>query len=183
MDLMFKLPTLYIWTIGPLLSALFLRGTQLLEQISTAHKKHLYFFRKEAHLRYQVIMDVFALDTIVIKRRFQLNYLMTSPKNLEKVRIFLLTKLLKTIPTITRGYFSANWLERECWDMFGLFFTKNRDLRRILNDYGFEAYPLRKDFPVTGYSEVFFDEQKKQVSIVPLQGIEEFRTISIINFR
>ena len=76
---------------------------------------------------------------------------------------------------------SANWLERETWDMFGVFFKNHPDLRRILTDYGFEGFPLRKDFPLSGYTEVRYDDEKKRVVLEPLQITQEYRYFDFLS--
>lgn len=85
-----------------------------------------------------------------------------------------------SLPTVSDTFSSANWLEREVWDMYGVFFSGHKDLRRILTDYGFSGFPLRKDFPLTGYSEVRYDDSKKQVVLEPLEVSQEFR---LFNFK
>jgi len=80
------------------------------------------------------------------------------------------------VPSVTDIYSSAGWMERETWDMFGIHFEKNTDLRRILTDYGFEGHPLRKDFPLSGYTEVRYDDSKKRVVALPLEVAQEFRS-------
>jgi NADH-quinone oxidoreductase subunit C len=82
--------------------------------------------------------------------------------------------------SITRFYQSANWLEREVWDMFGIFFFSHPDLRRILTDYGFEGYPLRKDFPITGFKEIRYDDEKKKIVLEPIRMTQEFRYFDFV---
>jgi len=84
------------------------------------------------------------------------------------------------LPTGSDLFSSAGWLEREIWDMYGVFFNEHNDLRRILTDYGFSGFPLRKDFPLTGYTEVRYDDSKKQVVLEPLEISQEFR---LFNFK
>jgi NADH-quinone oxidoreductase subunit C len=85
------------------------------------------------------------------------------------------------IPSIEHIYSSANWFEREVWDLFGVFFSNNLDLRRILTDYGFEGHPLRKDFPLSGYVEARFDEMSKRVILEPIEITQEFRVFQFAN--
>jgi len=159
----------------PSQSTFFRRGSQLMESIPYTSRLLLYIFKKETQFKYQIITDVFPLDFISLKRRFQLSYILSSPYNLFKLRLLILTRSLQIIPSISRTYLSSNWLERECWDMFGLFFNEQRDLRRILTDYGFKGNPLRKDFPVTGYLEISYSDQDKRIFSLPLQGLEVLR--------
>jgi NADH:ubiquinone oxidoreductase subunit C len=92
-----------------------------------------------------------------------------------RIRIKSCIDEITPIQSVTGLYSSAGWWEREAWDMFGIFFSNHHDLRRILTDYGFEGHPLRKDFPLTGYVEVRFDESEKRVRTEPLELDQEFR--------
>jgi len=158
-----------------LFSLFSVRGVDLMEISSNKFLSHMQFAKKEPQLRYQVLTDIFAVDFVSVRKRFQLNYILVSLRCLERLRLVLMTDGLTTVASVTKQYLSANWLERECWDMFGLFFEDHCDLRRILTDYGFEGYPLRKDFPVTGYLEVYYDDELKRVCLQPLKLTQEFR--------
>ncbi len=85
------------------------------------------------------------------------------------------------VPSVTEVFNSANWLEREAWDMYGIYFSGHPDLRRLLTDYGFEGHPLRKDFPLTGYVEVRYDEDQKRVVYEPVKLSQEFRSFDFMS--
>jgi NADH:ubiquinone oxidoreductase subunit C len=111
------------------------------------------------------------------EKRFELVYLLLSLSNREVSRILVKTAIdpLTSVASVVDLWPSANWFERETWDMFGIFFENHLDLRRILTDYGFDGYPLRKDFPLSGFFEVRYHDAKKRVIYEPLQLSQEFR--------
>jgi NADH:ubiquinone oxidoreductase subunit C len=94
------------------------------------------------------------------------------------LRIKTFSSELSFVESLTKVYKSANWLEREVWDLFGVFFSNHPDLRRILTDYGFEGFPLRKDFPLVGFVEVRYDDEKKSIVYEPLSFSQEYRTFA-----
>jgi len=104
-----------------------------------------------------------------------LYYVLLSSKQNHRIMIKLKIHNSTQISTISNLFLSAQWLERECWDMFGIFFFHNKDLRRILTDYGFTGHPLRKNFPVTGYIQVRYDETLKRIIIEPIHLTQDFR--------
>ena len=106
---------------------------------------------------------------------FDVVYILLSVKFNSRLIVKLSVDEITPIPTIEKIYPSAGWYERETWDMFGIFFQENKDLRRILTDYGFEGYPLRKDFPLSGYVEVRYDDAQRRVVVEPLEMTQEFR--------
>jgi len=130
---------------------------------------------KNQRLKFNLLMDVWGLDKNQTPSRYEVNYLLLSLKN--NLRIILRVSLpeLAVLPSLTKSFSSAGWLEREVWDMFGIFFYNNPDLRRILTDYGFEGHPLRKDFPLSGYTEVRYDDGDKRVVYEPLELSQEYR--------
>jgi NADH/F420H2 dehydrogenase subunit C len=136
--------------------------------------------KDDEKLQFVQLLDLFAVDYPKSSQRFELNYSLLSVVN--NVRL-----LLKSFPekdwthSVSSLYPSAVWLEREVWDMFGIFFYGHPDLRRILTDYGFEGYPLRKDFPLSGYSEVRYDEEKKKIVSEPLRLTQEFRYFDFVS--
>lgn len=131
---------------------------------------------KNQRFRFLLLMDIWATDTMNSDSRFEVNYSLLSVRS--NFRLFLRVSLseMASLPSITHIYNSAGWLEREVWDMFGILFYNNRDLRRILTDYGFEGHPLRKDFPLSGYNEVRYDDGDKRVVYEPLELSQEYRT-------
>lgn len=125
--------------------------------------------------RFTALVDVTAVDYPSETKRFKVFYNLLSV-NLN-YRIFVRTEVgeFNFIPSVSSIFKSAPWLEREVWDMFGVFFSNHPDLRRILTDYGFEGFPLRKDFPLTGYIEVRYDEEQKSVIYEPVELTQEYR--------
>jgi NADH-quinone oxidoreductase subunit C len=138
------------------------------------------FFKKNLILTLKGLYDIFVIDYPSRLLRFELIYGFTSVYN--GVRVFLKTHVSENISmcSISNVFSSANWLERECWDLFGVFFANHKNLRRILTDYGFRGFPFRKDFPLTGYIEVRFDDSLFSIVYEPLEISQEFR---VFNFR
>ena len=109
------------------------------------------------------------------KERFNIVYNLLSLRFNCRLRIKTYVTEIQPVETISKIHKGANWWEREAWDMFGVFFANHADLRRILTDYGFAGYPLRKDFPLSGFTEVFYDDEQKSVVSVDLEISQEFR--------
>jgi NADH dehydrogenase (ubiquinone) Fe-S protein 3 len=107
--------------------------------------------------------------------RFEVVYHFLSHRYNSRIRVKTYCDEVTPVPSITPNFPAANWFEREAYDMFGIYFSGHPDLRRILTDYGFEGYPLRKDFPLTGYVEVRYDEEKKRIVAEPLELTQQFR--------
>lgn len=124
---------------------------------------------------FKQLLDVWGSDYPWLKKRFQINYLLLSLK--KNLRLILRLNVAETTPidSLNGAFASATWLERETKDMFGVFFQGDNDFRRILTDYGFEGFPLRKDFPLSGYSEVRYDDEKKRVVQEPILINQEYR--------
>ena len=113
--------------------------------------------------------------------RFQLIYNFLSFKNNNRISLNIEIGEFSSIETLSFIFKSANWLEREVWDLFGIFFLNHPDLRRILTDYGFEGFPLRKDFPLVGFIEIRFDDEKKCILYEPSNFSQELRSFSFLN--
>lgn len=128
---------------------------------------------KNSIFQAKLLNDICVVDLPEKSNRFELNYNITSIKY--NFRFFFKTFTNAYIPSLAQIFKSANWMERECWDMFGVFFVNHPDLRRILTDYGFEGFPLRKDFPLTGYIEVRYDDEKSNIVYEPLEMSQEYR--------
>jgi NADH dehydrogenase (ubiquinone) Fe-S protein 3 len=135
----------------------------------------LYFLRDHVNLQFKSMIDITAVDFPERKARFEVVYHLLSPRWNNRIRIKVPVDELTPIPSSVPVFNSSNWFEREVWDMFGVFFSGHPDLRRILTDYGFTGFPLRKDFPLTGYTEVRYDYSKKRVVSEPLELTQEFR--------
>lgn len=130
-------------------------------------------FEKNSITKFKILNDICVIDYPEKVTRFELNYNLLSITY--NFRIFLKTYSQAYIPSISSIFKGANWIERECWDMFGIFFLNHPDLRRILTDYGFEGFPLRKDFPLTGYIEIRYDDEKTNIVYEPLELSQEYR--------
>ena len=135
----------------------------------------LLFLRDYHASQFATLVDIYAIDFPDRESRFEVIYELLSYR--WNARLSVKTHVSETqgIPSVTSIYPNANWAEREVWDMNGVFFYNHPDLRRILTDYGFQGHPLRKDFPLSGYSEVRYDEQLKRVIQEPLELAQEFR--------
>ncbi len=121
------------------------------------------------------LLDITAIDNPSRERRFDLVYIIQSLKKNKKLILKTSLKENDSIETTTSVYKAADWYERECYDLFGIEFTNHPDLRRIMTDYNFEGHPLRKDFPLTGHTEVRYDDLEKKVIYEPVKLSQEFR--------
>lgn len=126
-------------------------------------------------------MDVTAVDWPQKAERFELVYNLLSLKQNARVKVKCWTDEDTPVPSITAIHPGAGWFERETWDMFGIFFADHPDLRRILTDYGFEGHPLRKEFPLTGYVEVRYDDEQKRVVYEPVKLTQDFRSFDFLS--
>ena len=135
----------------------------------------LIFLRDYANANFKQLSDITAVDYPDREKRFEVVYILLSVRFNSRILVKVNIDEMTSLPSIVDIYPSAAWAERESWDMFGIFFAGNPDLRRILTDYGFEGYPLRKDFPLSGYVEVRYDSSKKRVVCEPLEMTQEFR--------
>ena len=125
--------------------------------------------------RFKQLIDITAVDYPEKEKRFKLVYLLLSHENNLRILININIDEKLHVPSITKIFPSANWMEREVFDMYGISFKDHPDLRRILTDYGFKGYPLRKDFPLTGHTEVRYSEDKKKVIYEPVKLEQEYR--------
>eukprot|EP00877_Chromochloris_zofingiensis_P001055 jgi/Chrzof1/10950/Cz05g18120.t1 len=133
------------------------------------------FLRDHVNTQYKCMIDITAVDFPERPKRFEVVYHFLSPRWNNRIRIKVCVDELTPVPSICSVYKAANWFERETWDMFGVFFSDHPDLRRILTDYGFTGHPLRKDFPLTGFTEMRYDYSKKRVISEPVELTQEFR--------
>ncbi|KAI9883890.1 MAG: autophagy protein 13 [Watsoniomyces obsoletus] len=133
------------------------------------------FLKYHTAAEYTSVMDITAVDYPTRDQRFEVVYNLLSVRHNSRIRVKTYTDEAKPVPSITPLYDGANWYEREVYDLFGVFFTGHPDLRRIMTDYGFEGHPLRKDFPMTGYTEIRYDEEKKRIVYEPLEMTQAFR--------
>jgi NADH/F420H2 dehydrogenase subunit C len=135
----------------------------------------LFFLKYHTNCQYKVLSDLCAVDYLNRKKRFNIVYNLLSIQLNNRIRIKVSVNEWEPIDSIITIYQAASWWEREVWDMFGIFFMKHPDLRRILTDYGFEGHPLRKDFPLTGFLEVYYNEVKKRIVYEPINLAQEYR--------
>jgi len=133
------------------------------------------FLKTNDKCRFKQLIDITAVDYPEKEERFKMVYLLLSHENNLRIIINVNADEEKTVPSITKIFPSANWMEREVFDMYGIKFKDHPDLRRILTDYGFKGYPLRKDFPLTGQTEVRYSEEKKKVIYEPVKLDQEYR--------
>ena len=139
------------------------------------------FLRDAPELRFQQMMDLCGTDYPNRPERFEVVYNLLSLEFNRRIQIKVMTDEDTPVPSITPLFSSANWFEREAWDLYGIFFDGHPDLRRILTDYGFEGHPLRKDFPLTGYVEVRYDEEQKRCVYEPVSLTQDFRMFDFIS--
>lgn len=136
------------------------------------------FLKHHTAAEYTQISDITAVDYPTKDQRFEVVYNMLSIRHNSRLRVKTYADEATPVPSICDLYDGANWYEREVYDLFGVFFVGHPDLRRIMTDYGFDGHPLRKDFPMTGYTEIRYDEEKKRIVVEPLEMTQAFR-----NFR
>ncbi len=132
-------------------------------------------------MRFSTLIDITAVDYPGRRKRFDIVYHFLSMYLNHRIRVRLAVGEEDIIPSITQVHPSANWFEREVFDMFGILFSGHPDLRRILTDYGFRGHPLRKDFPTTGYTEVRYDEALKRVVYEPVNLVQEYRQFDFMS--
>lgn len=137
------------------------------------------FLKDHHNSQFENITDITAVDVPSRGNRFEIVYNFLSLRYNSRIRVKTYTDELTPIDSINDIYKGANWYEREIWDMFGVFFVNHPDLRRILTDYGFEGHPFRKDFPLSGYVEVRYDDERKRVVVEPLELAQEFRRFEL----
>jgi len=136
----------------------------------------LRMLRDDGACRFEVLIDICGVDWPGRENRFDVVYHLLSPRVNQRIRVKLETNETDPVPSAVDIFPAANWFEREAYDMYGIFFSGHPDLRRLLTDYGFQGHPLRKDFPLTGYVEVRYDEELKRVVYEPVELTQEFRS-------
>ena len=133
------------------------------------------FLKTNQKSKFKQLIDITAVDYPQREKRFKIVYLLLSHENNLRIIINISIDEKEIVPSVTKIFPSANWMEREVFDMYGISFKDHPDLRRILTDYGFDGYPLRKDFPLTGHTEVRYSEEKKKVISEPVNLDQEYR--------
>ncbi len=158
-----------------------IRGELILHVERASIVPVLTFLRDDPRCRFTMLVDIAGVDYPERAERFEVVYnLLSLPLN-RRIRVKLSTDEDTPVPSVTGVFNAAGWYEREAWDLFGIFFSDHPDLRRILTDYGFEGHPLRKDFPLTGYTEVRYDETQKRVVYEPVRLTQDFRTFDFLS--
>jgi NADH:ubiquinone oxidoreductase subunit C len=139
------------------------------------------FFKNHTLLGFKQLVEIAAIDRPGKQRRFKLNYILLN--YLFNSRVILSTEVTEVdMPlSLVKLYKSAEWLEREVWDLFGIHFDGNPDLRRIITDYGFKGHPLRKDFPLTGFLEIYYNDEEKKIVYEPVELAQEYRVFCLRN--
>ncbi len=139
------------------------------------------FLRDDPQCQFWSIIDITAVDWPAREMRFDVVYHFLSPKQNQRIRVKVETDEMTPVPSIIEVFPGADWFERETYDLYGVLFTGHPDMRRILTDYGFEGHPLRKDFPLTGFVEVRFDDEQKRVVYEPVRLTQEFRNFDFLS--
>ena len=139
------------------------------------------FLKADATCRFSTLVDITAVDYPNRPKRFDVVYHLLSMYQNQRIRLRVSIRDEDMLPSVTDIHPSANWFEREVFDMFGILFSGHPDLRRILTDYGFRGHPLRKDFPTTGYTEVRYDEAQKRVVYEPVSLVQEYRQFDFMS--
>ncbi len=143
--------------------------------------KVLTLLRDDSNCQFSQLIDLCGADYPDNDERFEIVYHLLSMKQNLRIRVKATTDEASPVPSVAGVFPCANWLEREAWDMYGVFFSEHPDLRRILTDYGFDGHPLRKDFPLTGYVEMRYDEDQKRVIYEPVKLTQDFRNFDFLS--
>jgi NADH-quinone oxidoreductase subunit C len=141
----------------------------------------LTLLRDDPDCLFKVLLDITAVDRPAGEKRFTVVYHLLSMKHNRRVRVVVLTDELTPVPSVVPVFSTANWFERETWDMYGVLFSDHPDLRRLLTDYGFDGHPLRKDFPLTGYVEMRYDPEQQRVVYEPVKLRQDFRSFDFLS--
>jgi len=141
----------------------------------------LTYLRDDPNCLFKVLLDICGVDYPNKSKRFEIVYHLQSLRLNQRIRVKVLCKEEDIIPSVSGVFSSANWYERETWDLYGIMFSDHPDLRRLLTDYGFDGHPLRKDFPLTGNVEVRYDEEQKRVVYEPVKLTQAFRSFDFMS--
>jgi NADH-quinone oxidoreductase subunit C len=166
---------------GDVIRSEIVRGELILWAERPAIVRVLTFLRDDPRMLFKQLVDLCGVDYPHRIERFEVVYNLLSLKHNRRIRVKVATDENELVPSVTGVFSSANWYERETWDLFGVYFSDHPDLRRLLTDYGFEGHPLRKDFPLTGYVEVRYDEDQKRVVYEPVKLKQEFRSFDFLS--
>ena len=162
-------------------SASIANGELTLEARRAEIVKVISFLRDDPICKFSSLIDICGVDYPSRERRFDVVYHMLSMAHNTRIRIKVTTDETVPVHSVTSLFPNADWYEREAFDMYGILFDQHPDLRRILTDYGFEGYPLRKDFPLSGFVEVRYDEERKSVVYEPVNLPQEYRSFDFMS--
>jgi NADH-quinone oxidoreductase subunit C len=137
--------------------------------------------RDDQQCLFKLLVDICGVDYPEAEERFEVVYNLLSLRHNQRIRVKVRTDEATPVPSVTGLFHAAGWFEREAWDLYGIMFADHPDLRRIMTDYGFEGHPLRKDFPLTGYVEVRYDDEQKRVVYEPVRLQQEFRRFDFLS--
>ena len=167
---------------GAIVKDLSIVGDQLVAIVEKEDiAKFLVFLRDDVNCQFKQLMDICGVDYPERPQRFEVVYNLLSLVHNNRVTVKVMLDDNSSIPSVSKVFSSADWWEREIWDLFGIFFSGHPDLRRILTDYGFDGHPLRKDFPLTGYVEVRYDDAQKRVVYEPVKLTQEYRDFDFLS--
>ena len=168
--------------IGAIVKDLSVVGDQLVAIVEREDiAKLLVFLRDDVNCQFKQLMDICGVDYPERRQRFEVVYNLLSLVHNNRVTVKVMVDDKSSVPSVSKIFSSADWWEREIWDLFGIFFSGHPDLRRILTDYGFDGHPLRKDFPLTGYVEVRYDDAQKRVVYEPVKLTQEYRNFDFLS--
>ena len=153
----------------------------VISRAATSLLRLIQFLKEDQNCKFNILIDICGVDYPEKDKRFEIVYHFLSLSVNRRIRIKLMTDEGTKVPSIVDLFPSAGWYEREVYDLFGVIFSGNTDLRRLLTDYGFKGHPLRKDFPLTGYVEVRYDEEQKRVIYEPVKLTQEFRNFDFVS--
>jgi NADH-quinone oxidoreductase subunit C len=139
------------------------------------------FLREDPRCQFMSFIDICGVDWPGRAKRFDVVYHLLSPRLNQRVRVKVRTDEVTPVPSICEVFPGANWFEREAYDLYGILFSGHPELRRLLTDYGFDGYPMRKDFPLTGFVEVRYDDEQKRVVYEPVKLSQEFRNFDFLS--
>ncbi len=151
------------------------------KSINVSHKNLLFvltYLKKHINCQYNLLTCVSGIDILSSQYRFGVIYDLLSVVFNSRIRVKIFVNEVTLVESAVPLFKNSNWWEREVWDLYGIYFQNHPDLRRILTDYGFEGYPMRKDFPLSGYVEVRYDSSKKKVVVEPIELAQEFRSFT-----
>jgi NADH-quinone oxidoreductase subunit C len=156
-------------------------GELVLTVPAASIRRVLTYLRDDSQCLFQQLMDICGVDYPDRVERFEVVYNLLSLKHNQRIRVKVAVREDEPVPSVVALYPSAAWYEREAWDLYGVPFAENPDLRRLLTDYGFDGHPLRKDFPLTGFVEVRYDDEQKRVVYEPVKLTQDFRSFDFLS--